>query len=51
MWLMICKQLINRWRSSLSVCLELLLVFCLAWFLLDYFFVESYNRSLPVGRS
>lgn len=24
MWLMICKQLINRWRSSLSVCLELL---------------------------
>lgn len=51
MWLMICKQLINRWRSSLSVCLELLLVFCLAWFLLDYFFIESYNRNLPAGRS
>ncbi len=51
MWLMICKQLMNRWRSSLSVGLELLLVFCLAWFLMDYFFVEGYNRSLPAGRS
>lgn len=51
MWLLTCKQLLNRWRASLSVCLELLLVFCLTWFLLDYFFVECYNRSLPDGRS
>lgn len=51
MWLMIYKQLINRWRSNLSVCVELFLVFCLTWYLLDYFFIELYNRSLPTGRS
>ena len=32
------------------VCVELLLAFCLAWYMVDYFFVEIYNRSLPSGR-
>ena len=40
----------NRWRSNVWVCVELLLAFCLAWYMVDYFFVEIYNRSLPSGR-
>ena len=43
-------QLMNRWRSNVWVCVELLLAFCLAWYMVDYFFVEIYNRSLPSGR-
>ncbi|UQT36148.1 hypothetical protein M5E82_12060 [Parabacteroides distasonis] len=42
-------QLMNRWRSNVWVCVELLLAFCLAWYMVDYFFVEIYNRSLPPG--
>ena len=40
----------NRWRSNVWVCVELLLAFCLAWYMADYFFVEIYNRSPPSGR-
>lgn len=50
MWKMTWIQLLNRWRSNVWICVELLLVFCLAWYMVDYFFVEIYNRSLPAGR-
>ena len=50
MWKMTWIQLLNRWRSNVWVCVELLLAFCLAWYMVDYFFVEIYNRSLPSGR-
>lgn len=50
MWKMTWIQLMNRWRSNVWVCVELLLAFCLAWYMVDYFFVEIYNRSLPSGR-
>lgn len=49
MWKMTWIQLMNRWRSNVWVCVELLLAFCLAWYMVDYFFVEIYNRSLPSG--
>lgn len=50
MWKMTWVQLMNRWRSNVWVCVELLLAFCLTWYMVDYFFVEIYNRSLPSGR-
>lgn len=50
MWKITWIQLMNRWRSNVWVCVELLLAFCLAWYMADYFFVEIYNRSLPSGR-
>ena len=50
MWKITWIQLMNRWRSNVWVCVELLLAFCLAWYMVDYFFVEIYNRSLPSGR-
>ena len=39
MWKMTWIQLMNRWRSNVWVCVELLLAFCLAWYMVDYFFV------------
>lgn len=50
MWKMTWIQLMNRWGSNVWVCVELLLAFCLVWYMVDYFFVEIYNRSLPSGR-
>lgn len=50
MWKITWIQLMNRWRSNVWVCVELLLAFCLAWYMVDYFLVEIYNRSLPSGR-
>ncbi|RHJ92432.1 ABC transporter permease [Parabacteroides bouchesdurhonensis] len=46
----ICKQLLNRWRSNVWISMELLLVFCLVWYMTDYFFVLQYNRSIPSCR-
>ena len=39
MWKMTWIQLMNRWRSNVWVCVELLLAFCLVWYMEDYFFV------------
>jgi len=50
MWKSIYKQLWNRRRSNLWIALELLLVFCLVWYIVDYFFVLGYNYSLPSHR-
>lgn len=41
------KQLINRKKSNGWIILELLLVFCVLWYLVDYFFVITYNHMLP----
>jgi cell division protein FtsX len=43
----IFTQIWNRKQSNSWVILELLLVFCLIWFMVDYFFVLGYNYSLP----
>ncbi|MDR2920329.1 MAG: ABC transporter permease [Tannerella sp.] len=40
-------QLMNRKKSNAWIALELLLVFCVSWYMVDYFFVISYNYSLP----
>ena len=47
MWKITWIQLMNRWRSNVWVCVELLLAFCLAWYMADYFFVEIYK----IGRA
>ena len=46
----IFKQLWNRRRCNLWIGIELLLVFCLLWYIVDYFFVLEYNKSLPSCR-
>ncbi len=47
----ICKQLWNRKRSHVWIMVELLCVFCLIWYMVDYFFVYGYNKSIPDHRS
>lgn len=42
----IFKQLWNRKRANIWIGVELLLVFCLLWYIVDYFFVLEYNKSL-----
>lgn len=44
-------QLWNRKRANVWIFVELLLVFCLLWYIVDYFFVLGYNESLPSHRS
>lgn len=46
----ICVQLWNRRRANVWIFIELLLVSCLLWYIVDYFFVLEYNRSLPSHR-
>ena len=43
----IYNQLWNRRKSNGWILLELLLVFCLTWYIVDYFFVIGYNYSIP----
>lgn len=40
-------QLWNRKRSNIWLFFELLLVFCLIWYMTDYLFVINYNRNIP----
>jgi len=40
-------QLWNRKRSNIWIIIELLLVFCLTWYIADYFFVYHYNKHIP----
>lgn len=44
-------QLWNRRRSNLWTFFELLLVFCLIWYMVDYFFVLRYNHSIEDHRN
>lgn len=46
----IFKQIWNRRQANGSLFVELLLVFCLLWYIVDYFFVLGYNRQLPACR-
>ena len=43
----IINQLWNRRKSNGWILLELLLVFCLTWYIVDYFFVIGYNYIIP----
>ncbi|MDR1781190.1 MAG: hypothetical protein LBR50_10780 [Tannerella sp.] len=43
----IFTQIWNRKRSNAWIVIELLLVFCASWYIVDYLFVLSYNYSLP----
>ncbi|MDR2920327.1 MAG: ABC transporter permease [Tannerella sp.] len=47
MWKSILKQMWNRKRNNSWIALELLLVFCLTWYIVDYLFVLTYNYSIP----
>ena len=49
-WTHIGKQLMNSWRSQLAIGIELVLVFGVTWYMVNYFFVEIYNDHLPAGR-
>ncbi|MCD8044044.1 MAG: ABC transporter permease [Tannerellaceae bacterium] len=42
----IVKQILNRRKSNFWVSLEILLVFCFLWYIVDYFFVLNYNSTL-----
>ncbi|GHV04984.1 ABC transporter permease [Bacteroidia bacterium] len=46
----IIKQLWNRKRSNISVAIELVCVFCLVWYIVDYLFVFAYNCNIPNTR-
>lgn len=46
----IWKQLLNRRKKNIWIVLELLLIFCLVWYIVDYFFVLGYNKSLTSHR-
>ncbi|MDH6357815.1 FtsX-like permease family protein [Parabacteroides sp. PF5-9] len=46
----IWKQIRNQWRKNVWITLELLLIFCLVWYMVDYFFVLGYNKSLTSHR-
>lgn len=44
-------QLWNNKQSNIWLLFELLLVFCIVWYMVDYFFVLNYNRSIPSHRN
>jgi hypothetical protein len=46
----IVLQLWNRKRSNSWMVLELVLVFCLIWYMVDYFFVLTCNNHIPNNR-
>ncbi|MDL2208059.1 hypothetical protein LJB97_00375 [Parabacteroides sp. OttesenSCG-928-O15] len=50
MWKSILKQLWNRRRSNAWIAIELLFVFCLTWYIVDWLFVYNYNLSIPTYR-
>lgn len=47
MWKLTVKQMWNRRRSNTWIAIELLLVFCLTWYITDFLFVYRYNLSIP----
>ncbi len=44
-------QLWNRRRTNIWMLTELLLVFCLLWYIVDYLFVLQYNYHIPDSRN
>jgi hypothetical protein len=42
----IIKTIWNQRERNIRIALELLLIFCLVWYMVDYFFVLEYNKSL-----
>lgn len=50
MWKSILKQMWNRRRSNAWIAVELLMVFCLTWYIVDYLFVYNYNVRIPSHR-
>jgi ABC-type antimicrobial peptide transport system, permease component len=48
---MILTQIWNKRRSNAWLFVELLMVFCLLWYIVDYFFVLEYNKNIPESRS
>lgn len=51
MWKSILKQMWNRKRNNTWIAVELLLVFCLSWYIVDYLFVLTYNYNIPNYRN
>ena len=51
MWTSVLKQIRNTKRSNAWITVELLLVFCLTWYIVDYLFVLGYNYNLPNHRN
>lgn len=47
MWKSLLKQIWNRRRSNTWIAIELLLVFCLTWYIVDFLFVYNYNVHIP----
>lgn len=46
----IFKQILNRKKSNGWIALALLLVFCLTWYMVDFFFVLKYNQNITSHR-
>lgn len=46
----IFTQLWNRRKANSWIFVELMMVFCLLWYITDYFFVLEYNKSIPSCR-
>jgi len=46
----IFTQIWNRKQSNSWIIIELILVFCLTWYITDFFFVLAYNYNLPNHR-
>lgn len=51
MWKSILKQMWNRRRSNGWLAVELLFVFCLTWYIVDYLFVYNYHTRIPNYRN
>ena len=51
MWTSVLKQMWNSKRSNAWIAVELLLVFCLTWYIVDYLFVIGYNYNIPNHRN
>lgn len=50
MWKSVFNQMWNRKRSNSWITVELLLVFCLTWYIVDYLFVLTFNYHIPNHR-
>lgn len=48
---LIFTQIWNKRRNNAGLFIELCLVFCLLWYIMEYFFVLAYNLSLPEHRN
>ncbi|MDR0573532.1 MAG: ABC transporter permease [Tannerella sp.] len=51
MWISVLKQMWNRKRSNSWIAVELLPVFCLTWYIVDFLFVLAYNYNIPNHRN